>query len=95
MSSRPPLALTEAEQQRLAEVRRLAQAGAAGVLPLLAMLSDGSWSVRRAVVGALAELGPSSVAPLCSTLRQERDNEARISAAVDALVQNTADVLSE
>jgi len=90
-----PLALTEAEQQRLAQAQRLAKAGAAGVPALLGMLSDGSWAVRRAVVGALAEQGASSVAGLCTTLRTQRDDEARIAAAVDALVQNTAEVLSE
>ena len=95
MSGRPALALTEAEQQRLAEAQRLAQAGDAGVPGLLSMLNDGSWAVRRAVVGALAELGASSVASLCETLRTQRGDEARVAATVDALVQNSADVLRE
>jgi HEAT repeat protein len=95
MSARAALALTEAEQQRLADAQRLAQAGAAGVPGLLPMLNESSWAVRRAVVAALAEQGASSVGPLCATLRSQRDDEARIAATVDALVQNTADVLPE
>jgi HEAT repeat protein len=95
MSARPSLALTPAEQQRLVEAQRLAQSGAGGVDSLLSMLNDASWAVRRAVVGALAELGPFSVGPLCATLRTQRDQEARIAATVDALVQNRADVLQE
>src|SRR5262245_45510484 len=95
MSPRPSLALTPAEQLRLAEVQRLAQNGDAGVGGLLPMLTDGSWAVRRAVVAALAELGSGSVGPLCATLRTQRDSEARIAATVDALVQNRADVLHE
>jgi len=95
MSVRPPLALTEAEQQRLAEARRLAALGATGLTGLLAMLSDASWAVRRAVVAALAELGDASTGALCVSLRTQRDDEARISAVVDALVSSPAEVLAE
>jgi len=95
MRATAQLALTPAEQERSAAVQRHARAGSAGVALLLPMLSDESWAVRRAVVGALAELGRESVGPLCATLRQQRDDEARIAATVDALVQNPGDVLSE
>src|SRR5688572_24683265 len=95
MMALAPLATTEAEQQRLAAVQALVHSGASGVEGLLAMLDDASWAVRRGVVAALAQLGALSVAPLCSTLRTRRDSEARISAAVDALVLTEVDVLSE
>lgn len=95
MTPRPSLALTDAEQRRLSAAHALAKSGASGVEGLLSMLDDASWAVRRGVVAALAELGEISVGPLCATLRTRRDSEARISAAVDALVQTPADVLSE
>src|SRR6185312_14179324 len=56
------------------------------VEPLIAMLTDPSWTVRRAVVAALASLGDAAVGPLCVALQTTRDSEARIAAAVDALV---------
>ncbi|MEO8179606.1 MAG: HEAT repeat domain-containing protein [Deltaproteobacteria bacterium] len=95
MNVRASLALTPAEQERLGQVRSFGQAGPAGIESLLALLSEPSWAVRRAVVAALAELGAASVGPLCAILRTERDDEARISAAVDALVQNEVEVLGE
>jgi len=95
MNARASLALTPAEQERLARVQRLGQTGRAGVEGLLAFLNDPSWAVRRAVVAALAEQGEASVRPLCDLLRTQRDDEARISAAVDALVQTAADLLGE
>lgn len=95
MNDAAPLALTAGENQRLADVRRLKHSGAAAVEALLSMLGDASWAVRRAVVAALAELGAESAPRLCETLRLQRDSETRIAAAVDALVQNGADVVSE
>jgi HEAT repeat protein len=95
MNARASLALTPAEQERLEQVQRLGRSGPAGVGGLLEFLNDPSWAVRRAVVAALAELGAASVGPLCALLRTQRDDEARISAAVDALVQTEAEVLEE
>jgi HEAT repeat protein len=95
MTSPAALALTPAEQQRLARVEELARAGAAGVEGLLQGLGDTSWGVRRAVVAALAQIGAPAVGPLCAALRSLRDDEARIAAAVDSLVQMDADVWTE
>lgn len=78
--------LTEAEQSRVIEVQRLGKQGAAKIPELIAMLTDPSWVVRRAVVEALAEIGEPALGPLCETLVQRRDSEARIAATVDALV---------
>lgn len=80
------------EAARLAEVERLTAAGAAGVAPLLELLTDPSWVVRRAVVAGLAKLGPLSAGPLCRLLQGQRDSETRIAAAVDALSAATGDV---
>ena len=57
------------------------------------MLDDASWAVRREVVTALAAEGSAAVLPLAKILREERENEGRIAAAVDALAASTADVL--
>lgn len=53
---------------------------------LVALLDAPSWAVRRVVVAALAHLGEAAVAPLCAELELRRTSEARIAAAVDALV---------
>ena len=76
--------LTAEEETRIARVD--ARAAAGEVEPLIAMLTDPSWTVRRAVVAALASLGDAAVGPLCVALQTTRDSEARIAAAVDALV---------
>lgn len=80
------------ELRRIQQVDRLAAGADAGVEPLLDMLDDPSWTVRRAVIAALAASGTRGVAPLCRTLRTRRDNETRIAAAVDALSAMTGDV---
>lgn len=76
----------EQERIRLERVKALLTLGESSVPALLAMLADPSWLVRRAVVAALATLGPAAVAPLCELLRTQRDHEGRLAAAVDALV---------
>ena len=87
MSSRKtPFALSEPEQQRVSAVDRLAALGEEAVGELTEMLTDRSWTVRRAVVGSLAAAGDAAVGPLCDLLRSRRDDEARIAAAMDALV---------
>jgi HEAT repeat protein len=76
----------------MVEVQRLAQRGAPAVDALVGMLTERSWVVRRAVVAALARLGTPAVAALCEALKADRSNEARLAAAVDALVVSTGDV---
>lgn len=90
--ARTPFALSDAERRRAEEVDRLAALGALGLARLLEMLADASWTVRRSVVASLASLGDAAVGPLCDVLRARRDDEARIAAAVDALVASSADV---
>ena len=74
------------------EVQHLAAGGAAGVPSLVALLSDPSWVVRRAVVAALARVGTPAVGALCEVLRVDRANETRLAAAVDALVASGGEV---
>lgn len=90
-----PLSLSSADQQRIGEIHRLAQGGAASVDELISRLTEPSWAVRRAVVAALGALGEPAVRPLCDVLRFRRDNEARLAAAVDALVASRARVEEE
>ncbi len=92
MTSPPPFALGAADQARLDEAERLTTLGAAGVVPLLRRLDDPNWVVRRAVVAGLASLGDLAVGSLCELLQTQRDDEARIAAAVDALVASTGGV---
>ncbi|HEY4188268.1 MAG TPA: HEAT repeat domain-containing protein [Polyangia bacterium] len=79
------LAFSPEELRRVEAVDRLAVDPAVGLNELLAMLDDPSWSVRRAVVAALAASGDVAVAPLIQVLRDRRDSEARIAAVVDTL----------
>lgn len=80
------LALSHDDCARVERVEVLARAGAAGVKPLLELLVDPSWAVRRAVVAALAAIGDPAIAGLTNVLLEHRDSEARLAAAVDALV---------
>ncbi len=82
-------ALDPQEAQRVEQVDRLAASG--DVEALAAALDDASWKVRRSVVAALAAQGDAAVGPLCEVLRQRRDDEARLAAAVDALSLSTGD----
>lgn len=81
-------AITDAERARIERVDRLVAADGRGVRELIGMLSDPSWTVRRAVVSALASLGDEAVRPLCTWLREDRTNENAIAAAVDALASS-------
>lgn len=85
-----PLHGSETERRRTAEIDRLREMRA--VDALVDRLADPSWVVRRSVVSALALLGDSAVEPLCDVLRMRRDDEARLAAAVDALVASLGDV---
>jgi HEAT repeat protein len=87
-----PLTASPDDSGRMVEVQRLAQRGAPAVDALVGMLTERSWVVRRAVVAALARLGTPAVVALCDTLRADRSSEARLAAAVDALVASSGDV---
>lgn len=80
------LVLSPEDRARVEQVENLARSGAEGAQALLALLAEPSWAVRRAVVAALASLGDPAVPGLCEVLSTRRDNEARLAAAVDALV---------
>ncbi|HEY3821115.1 MAG TPA: HEAT repeat domain-containing protein [Polyangiaceae bacterium] len=82
------LNVSDAERARTAEVDGLLRDRA--VPALVERLTDPSWTVRRAVVSALARLGEPAVAPLIDVLRNLRDDEARLAAAVEALVASYA-----
>jgi HEAT repeat protein len=88
----PRANVTELERGRLDEVSRLSSAPSGGVNGLIALLEDPSWSVRRAVISALAELGEAAVAPLIRSLQDDRRDETRIAATVDTLVASAGDV---
>ncbi len=92
MTTADRFAFSPEERQRLERIERLVADGAEGVAPLLDLLDDPSWTVRRAVVAGLAAGGGAVVAPLCRALRERRDNEARIAATVDALAALDAEV---
>ncbi|HEY1955061.1 MAG TPA: HEAT repeat domain-containing protein [Polyangiaceae bacterium] len=91
-TSTPALGLSPNDRERMEEVQRLAQTGPAGVDALVGLLSETSWAVRRAVVATLARLGASAIARLCRVLEEERTDETRLAAAVDALVASGSDV---
>ena len=93
MTSREaPLTVSPDDSSRIVEVQRLAQRGSAAVDALVAMLTERSWVVRRAVVTALGRVGTAAVPALCRALSADRSNEARLAAAVDALVGSSGDV---
>lgn len=85
------LALSPEDRARVDRVEGLARSGSRGVQPLLDLLVDPSWAVRRAVVAALAMVGEPAVDGLCSVLL-DRHHEGRLAAAVDALVASNGDV---
>ncbi|WP_434347104.1 HEAT repeat domain-containing protein [Myxococcus virescens] len=89
-----PLTLSAEDRSQVDEVEQLARRGAASLALLVGGLDAQSWAVRRAVVGALAKLGTPAVAPLRDVLLHRRDSEARLAAAVEALVASTGDVES-
>ncbi len=91
-SSGSKLVLSPDDRARVDHIESLARGGAAGVAPLLALLTDPSWAVRRAVVDALASIGDAATEGLCDVLVNERDHEPRLAAAVDALVASRGSV---
>lgn len=78
-----PLVLSTADRERITVVDRLGLEERADAL--VALLSEKSWAVRRAVVAALARMGEPAVEPLAQVLTSARDDEAVLAAAVDAL----------
>lgn len=92
MSSSGHVAVSPEENARIQRVDALAIGGEGAVEPLIDMLGDPSWTVRRAVVAALASLGDAAVAPLCRMLVERREHEGRLAAAVDALVASRGEV---
>jgi HEAT repeat protein len=91
MNERTTVAMTPAEQSRVAAVSELARGGPGRIPDLIAMLDDPSWAVRRHVIAALAGAGDAAVEHLCEVVRARREHEARIAAAVDALAASIGD----
>lgn len=81
--------MSPAERERAARVDLLVSLGDAGIPELTGMLAEPSWTVRRSVVAGLAALGDAAVRALCDVLTTQRDSEARLAAAVDALAAST------
>ena len=77
----PPLS----DRERLELVHRLAQTGVQALPQLIDELVDANWTVRRAIVAALAAAETVAMPILIETLRRSRDNEAKIAGLVDAL----------
>jgi HEAT repeat protein len=90
--SLPIVQPSAAERERIARASRVAAWGAEGIAALVEQLDDPSWVVRRAVIQLLAKAGEPAAVALLHTLRTARDLEARIAAAVDALVTNPAPI---
>lgn len=86
---------SDAAPQPIGEVAGPRAFGPRAVDGWLELLTDRSWSVRRQAVRALAELGQPAALALIQLLRTQRDHEARLAAAVDALVSSSADVFDE
>jgi HEAT repeat protein len=91
-STSPSLALSPAERARVDQVDRLFASGPAGIPELVGLLGDPSWTVRRAVVGALGAAGDLALPTLVGHLQSARSSEAVIAATVDALVGSSGAV---
>lgn len=89
------LVLSAEDRARVEHVETLARSGAAATADLIELLAEPSWAVRRAVVAALASLGDDAIEPLVSVLETRRDNEARLAAAVDALVASRSERVND
>lgn len=87
-----PFALSPEDHGRVEEIQRLTQGGTPSIMPLIALLAEKSWAVRRAVVTALARVGAPVVGPLLALLENDRHDEARLAAAVDVLAQAAGDI---
>ena len=58
---------------------------------LIDMLSQANWAQRRRLVAELATLGNVAVQPLCQVLTEDRVDEAKNAATLDALVASVGD----
>jgi HEAT repeat protein len=74
---------------RIAHVRR---SGPEALNVWVRLLGDPDWSFRRRVVAELAELGNAAVTALCEVLVNDRADEAKNAATVDALAASVGDV---
>jgi HEAT repeat protein len=83
--ARPAFTVSEAERTRLDAIDRLLTRGAGAVPELIAALADPSWTVRRAVVGALGALGDDAIPAMVQTLTHDRRDETVQAALVEAL----------
>ena len=86
------LVLSPEDRACVERIETLARSGSAGVPPLLDLLVDRSWAVRRAVIAAVAGVGDAAIDGLCEILVAKRDHEGRLAGAVDALVASRGDV---
>ena len=86
-----PRAVSPDAAIRLDRVEHAMGLGTGGVPLLMPMLGDPSWSVRRRVVAALPAAGDAALGPLAAVIRDERGDETRNAAAIDALALTTAD----
>jgi HEAT repeat protein len=93
--SRRSHALSDADRARIEHVDRLVAIGPRGVRELIGLLSESSWTVRRAVVAGLASLGDVAVQPLCAWLRDVRSSEHAIAAAVDTLAASIGTTVND
>lgn len=92
MESAPkPWMLSRREQVQIEEIDRLAAQGSLALDKLMSMLADPSWTIRRAVVGALAAHGELAFRPLADVLLQRTPNENVLAAVVEAFVGSSAD----
>lgn len=89
------LVLSAEDRARVEHIETLARSGAPAIAELLELLAGSSWAVRRAVVAALASLGDEAVDALVHALEARRDNEARLAAAVDALVASRGEKVND
>ncbi|HEX3850119.1 MAG TPA: HEAT repeat domain-containing protein, partial [Polyangiaceae bacterium] len=80
------------DRDRLARVTKLRQGGLVAVPELIREFIAPTWTVRRAVVDALANAEPAVMPVLCETLRASRENEAQIAGLIDALAATRADI---
>jgi HEAT repeat protein len=84
--------VSEGERQRIERIDLLIASGEARAGDLIVQLADPSWTVRRAVVSALAALGDQAIGPLVERLTHDRGDETVLAAVVEALVASTGDV---
>jgi HEAT repeat protein len=93
-NTRPGFAVSEAERRRLERIDQVVASGVPALDALIRELADPSWTVRRAVVGALGALGDEALPALLRQLTHDRRDETVLAAVVEALVISTGAVES-